>query len=198
LANSGRQPRLGDMTASSPDPEPEPSESTYQRLVALLDEHDADYELIDHEPVGITDVVSALRGNPLEQAAKCLLLMVKVDRRTRRYVLAVVPGDAKVDLGRVASRYAARYAGFCDPATAEQLARTVPGTVLPFAMDPSVELLVDPRVLDQPRLYFNAARLDRSVSLSTADYAAIARPQVAEIAGIAEIDHDTAEEGIPR
>jgi Ala-tRNA(Pro) deacylase len=160
----------------------EGSASTYQELIALLDEHAADYELLEHAPVGTTDVVSELRGNPLEQAAKCLMLVVKVDRHTRRYVLAVVPGDAKVDLGRVASRYAARYVGFCDPTTAERLARTVPGTVLPFAMDPSVELVVDPRVLAQPRLYFNAARLDLSVSLSTADYAAIAGPQVAEIA----------------
>ena len=178
MANAVRAPTLTNVTARPADA---PS-STHAHLIEMLDEHEADYELLEHEPVGTTDIVSELRGNPLEQAAKCLLLMVKVDRRTRRYVLAVVPGDAKVDLGRVAARYAARYVGFCDAVTAERLARAVPGTVLPFAMDPSVELLVDPRVLDQPRLYFNAARLDLSVSLSTTDYAAIARPQVAEIA----------------
>jgi Ala-tRNA(Pro) deacylase len=49
-------------------------------------------------------------------------------------------------------------------------------------MDPAVELVVDPQVLAQPRLYFNAARLDRSISLATADYAAIADPRVAAIA----------------
>ena len=165
------------MTACDTD-----TSSTHQTLVELLDEHGADYLLLEHDPVGITDIASELRGHPVEQAAKCLLLMVKVDRRTRRHVLAVVPGDALVDLERVAALYDARYVGFCDPDTAQRLARAVPGTVLPFAMDPSVELVVDPRVLVQPRLYFNAARLDVSVSLRTADYAAIARPRMAEIA----------------
>jgi Ala-tRNA(Pro) deacylase len=155
---------------------------TYSRLIALLDAAGADYGLIDHSPVGTTDAVSALRGHPLEQAAKCLMLLVKVDKKTRRYVLAVVPGDRKVDLAAVASRYGARYVGFCDAETAERLARAVPGTVLPFALDPAVELVVDPGVLDQPRLYFNAARLDRSVSLATHDYQRIAQPRVHPIA----------------
>ncbi|MCL2586592.1 MAG: YbaK/prolyl-tRNA synthetase associated domain-containing protein [Streptosporangiales bacterium] len=156
--------------------------TAYDALVTLLETHDADYALIDHEPAGATDVVSALRGHPLAQAAKCLLIMVKVDRRTRRYVLAVVPGDRSVDLAAVKALYDGRYAGFCDPATAERLARTAPGTVLPFSMDPQVDLVTDPDVLKQPRLYFNAARLDRSVRLATADYQRIARPQVAPIA----------------
>lgn len=152
------------------------ADDTYRQLVAMLAAHDADCELIDHDPVGTTEIVSALRGNPVAQAAKCLMLIVKLDRKTRKYVLAVVPGDRKVDLDLVRARYRARYVGFCDTATTERLARSVTGTVLPFALDPEVELLVDPSVLDQPRLYFNAARLDRSVSLATADYARIAQP----------------------
>jgi Ala-tRNA(Pro) deacylase len=159
---------------------------TYRQLVAVLAEHGADYELIDHDPVGTTEVVSALRGHPAQQAAKCLMLIVRLDRRTTKYVLAVVPGDRKVDLGVVRTHYRARYAGFCDTATTERLACAVTGTVLPFALDPEVELLVDPGVLDQPRLYFNAARLDRSVSLATADYARIARPGLHPIAASIE------------
>jgi Ala-tRNA(Pro) deacylase len=156
---------------------------TYHRLIALLDAAQAEYELLDHDPVGTTEVVSEVRGNPLAQAAKCLMLVVKVDRRTRRHVLAVVPGDRRVDLAAVASLYQARYAGFCDAETAERLAQAVPGTVLPFALDPAVELIADPSVLAQPRLYFNAARLDRSVSLATADYERIAQPRICPIAG---------------
>jgi Ala-tRNA(Pro) deacylase len=155
---------------------------SYLWLVEFLDEAGADYELIDHEPTGVTEVVSELRGHPPAQAAKCLLLMVKLDRKSRRYVLAVVPGDGAVDLAAVAAMYAARYVGFCDTETAQRLAKAVSGAVLPFALDPSVELIVDPAVLTQPRLYFNAARLDRSVSLATEDYARLARPRTHPIA----------------
>lgn len=157
-------------------------DETYRKLLALLAEHGADYRLIDHDPVGTTETVSALRGHPVGHAAKCLMLIVKPDRRTTRYVLAVVPGDRRVDLGRVRALYRARYVGFCDTGTTERLARAVTGTVLPFAVDPEVELIADPGVLDQPRLYFNAARLDRSVSLATADYLRIAHPAVHPIA----------------
>jgi Ala-tRNA(Pro) deacylase len=158
-----------------------PTGDTYQRLITLLDDAGASYRLIDHAAEGSTELVSAMRGNPAGWAAKCIVLVVKVDRRTTRYVLAVVPGDQRVDLGAVRALYGARYVGFCDPARAEQLAHSQPGTVLPYAFDPELELIADPRIGDVPELYFNAARLDRSVCLSTADYLRTARPRLAAI-----------------
>jgi hypothetical protein len=47
------------------------------------------------------DVVSALRGHALAHAAKCLILLVKIGKKQTRYVLAVVPGDARLDLAAV-------------------------------------------------------------------------------------------------
>ncbi|MFL5997947.1 MAG: YbaK/EbsC family protein [Streptomyces sp.] len=156
---------------------------TYDRLISLLDASSVGYRLIDHAPEGITDAVCALRGHPASEAAKCIVLRVKVDRRTTRNVLAVVPGDRRVDLGAIRALYAARYAGFSDAETAERLARAIPGTVLPFSFDPGLEVVADPDVVARPRLYFNAARLDRSLCLSGADYERLAKPRVEPIAG---------------
>ena len=158
-----------------------PDNSTYERLISLLDNTATAYKLIDHEPEGTTETVSALRGHPVSEAAKCLILIVKIDRRVTRYVLAVVPGDRRVDLNAIRTLFAARYAGFCDAATAERLAHAVPGTVLPFSFDPELELVADPDVIAQPCLYFNAARLDRSLAISGADYARLAEPRVERI-----------------
>jgi len=160
-----------------------PDNGTYQRLISLLDSTATSYELIDHEPEGTTETVSALRGHPVSEAAKCLVLIVKIDRRVTRYVLAVVPGDRRVDLDAIRTLFAARYVGFSDAATAERLARAVPGTVLPFSFDPELELVADPEVIAQPCLYFNAARLDRSLAISGTDYARLAQPRVERIAG---------------
>nr|WBO81107.1 YbaK/prolyl-tRNA synthetase associated domain-containing protein [Streptomyces sp. SBE_14.2] len=159
-----------------------PDHDTYDHLIALLDAAGVDYRLLDHAPEGATDAVSALRGHPPSRAAKCIVLRVKVDRRTTRHVLAVVPGDRRVDLDAVRELYGARYAGFSDPATAERLAYTVPGTVLPFSFDPDLEVVADPEVVSRPELYFNAARLDRSLCLSGTDYERLANPRVARIA----------------
>jgi Ala-tRNA(Pro) deacylase len=151
-------------------------------LISLLDGSSVPYELIDHEPEGATEAVSALRGHHASEAAKCIVLRVRVDRRTTRHVLAVVPGDRRVDLDAIRSLFAARHVGFSDAETAERLARTIPGTVLPFSFDPALEVVADPDVVAQPRLYFNAARLDRSLCISGADYERLAQPRVEPIA----------------
>ena len=158
------------------------TDDTYTRLIAFLDEHGAEYRLIDHAPEGRTEFVSPLRGNALGQAAKSIVLMVKIGKKTTKYVLAVVPGDRRVDLNAVKALLNGTYVSFASPNIAEELAGSVAGTVLPFAFHPQLELVVDPAVLTNDELYFNAARLDRSMVLKTSDYAALAKPHLARIA----------------
>jgi Ala-tRNA(Pro) deacylase len=76
----------------------------------------------------------------------------------------------------------ALYVSFASPDIAERLAGSVAGTVLPFSFSPELELVVDPSLLANDELYFNAARLDRSMALRTRDYVAVAKPRVERIA----------------
>jgi Ala-tRNA(Pro) deacylase len=55
---------------------------------------------------------------------------------------------------------------------------------LPFSFHPELELIVDPTVHDNQELYFNAARLDRSIVLQTSDYLALAQPRLGRIAEV--------------
>jgi Ala-tRNA(Pro) deacylase len=144
------------------------TQSLYERLVADLAAGGAPYRLIDHEPEGRTELVSALRGHDIALAAKCLVVMVKVGKKQSRYVLAVVPGDARVDLQAVRELLGGTYVAFAGKEKAED--------------HPRLELVVDPAVLRLPELYFNAARLDRSIAMATDDYARLAAPRVAAIA----------------
>ena len=156
----------------------------YERLIADLDAAGAEYRLIDHEPIGQTDIVSELRGHPVAHAAKCMVVLVKVGKKQSHYVLAVVPGDARVDLGAVSELLGGTYVGFASTDRAEELAGSVSGTVLPFSYDERLQLIVDPAVFETPTMYFNAARLDRSVALSTADYRRIANARIEPIAAV--------------
>ena len=157
---------------------------TYTQLIAFLDRQGAQYRLIDYAPEGRTDIVSPMRGNALSQAAKCIVLMVKIGKKTTKYVLAVVPGDVRVDLNAVKALMKGTYVSFASPDIAERLAGSVAGTVLPFSFNPEVELVVDPSLLENDELYFNAARLDRSMVLRTSDYAALAKPRLERIAEV--------------
>lgn len=154
----------------------------YERLIALLDANGAQYRLIDHPPEGRTEIVSPMRGHPVAQAAKCIIAMIKIGKKVTKFVLAVVPGDARVNLDVIKSLKGGTYAGFAPPDRAEELAGSVVGTVLPFAIDPRLELIVDPAIKDHDEIFFNAARLDRSIALRTADYIRLANPRFESIA----------------
>ncbi|HEY3784782.1 MAG TPA: YbaK/EbsC family protein [Steroidobacteraceae bacterium] len=152
------------------------------RLLALLDSAGARYRLLEHASEGRTEVVSGMRGHPLSHAAKCIVVMVKLGKKVTRFVLAVVPGDARVRLDALRALQGATYAGFAPPERAEELCGSVVGTVLPFSFDPRLELICDPAIRELPELFFNAARLDRSVALNTEDYLRLAQPRFESIA----------------
>lgn len=157
------------------------SEDTYTKLIAFLDQHKARYRLIDHAPEGRTEIVSPMRGNALSQAAKCIIMMVKLGKKVTRYILAVIPGDARVDMNGVKALMNGTYISFASSDIAERLAESVAGTILPFAFNPELELIVDPSLLDNDEIYFNAARLDRSMVLKTSDYVALSKPRIERI-----------------
>ncbi|MEV8591244.1 YbaK/EbsC family protein [Streptomyces sp. NPDC051180] len=167
---------LTPATESAHDPH-----ATYEKLLALLDERGAAYRVIEHAPEGATEAVSALRGHTPGQAAKCIIAMVKIGKKEKRFALVVVPGDRRIDLAAVKALYGGTYVSFASPEIAEELAGSPSGTILPFAFDERLDLFVDPGLLVHEEFYFNAARLDRSLALSAKDYTAIAEPRVERV-----------------
>lgn len=155
---------------------------TYDRLIALLDEKGARYRVIEHPPEGRTELIGAIRGNPLSQSAKCIIVMLKIDKKTTRFVLVVVPGDARVDFDALKTLYGAAHCSFASVENAEKFGGSAVGTILPFSFHPDLELVADPRILETTEIFFNAARLDRSLCLATEDYKAVAAPRVARVA----------------
>jgi Ala-tRNA(Pro) deacylase len=87
-----------------------------------------------------------------------------------------------VDLNAVKALMKGTYVSFASPEIAERLAGSVAGAVLPFAFSPELELIVDPSLLNHDEIYFNAARLDRSMALRTRDYVALAKPRIERLA----------------
>lgn len=158
------------------------SDNLYARLIALLDQHGARYRLIDHAAEGRTELVSAMRGNALAHAAKCIIVMVKVGKKEKHYVLAVVPGDARVALNSVKNLFQGTCVAFASQEIAEELGGCVAGTILPFAFHQDLKLIADPSLRESDELFFNAARLDRSIALKTSDYIALAKPRFERIA----------------
>ena len=158
--------------------------NAYDRLIELLDAHEATYRLIDHEPEGRTEMVSPMRGNELAAAAKCIVAMVKISKKEKIYILAVVPGDRRVDFNSLKTLKDGTYVGFATPERAEELSGCVVGTILPFSWSERLELIVDPDLYQHDEIFFNAGRLNRSIALNTDDYRRIAQPTEAPISSL--------------
>ena len=154
----------------------------FERLVALLTDAKAKFRVIEHEAEGRSEKISVIRGNRPDQAAKAMVLDVRGGGGGRRHVLAILPGNRKLDFAAVASLFEARKCGFASPETAQEITGCAMGAVPPFSLDPALAVVVEEDLLANDTLFFNAGRLDRSMELDTRDWLAVARPRVARIA----------------
>lgn len=159
-----------------------PLPSPFERVCALLDASGARYRVIEHEPEGRSERISVIRGNRPEQAAKAMVLDVRGGGGGRRHVLAILPGNRKLDFAAVAALLGARKCGFASPETAQAITGCVMGAVPPFALHDTLSVVVDQGLLSNRTLFFNAGRLDRSMELDAAEWLRIVAPKVATIA----------------
>ena len=154
----------------------------FDRLVALLSDAKAKFRVIEHEAEGKSEAISVIRGNRPDQAAKAMVLDVRGGGGGRRHVLAILPGNRKLDFNAVATLFEARKCGFASPDTAQELTGCVMGAVPPFGLNPDLAVVVEEDLLANETLFFNAGRLDRSMELDTQDWIAAAQPRIARIA----------------
>ena len=154
----------------------------FDQLVALLSESKAKFRVIEHEAEGRSEAISVIRGNRPDQAAKAMVLDLRGGGAGKRHVLAILPGNRKLDFSAVAKLFEARKCGFASPDTAQELTGCVMGSVPPFSLNPVLAIVVEQDLLANDTLFFNAGRLDRSMELDTKDWLAVAQPRVARIA----------------
>jgi Ala-tRNA(Pro) deacylase len=151
-------------------------------LCALLDEEQARYRLVEHEPEGRTESISRIRGNRLEQAIKSIVVQVRFGKKEKGYFLANVPGDCRIDLPAIQALFNGTDASVAPRERAEQLAGCVIGSIPPFSFNAQLGLLADPSIRDNQEVVFNAGRLDRSIFMRSDDYVRIAQPRLEKIA----------------
>ena len=154
----------------------------HQQLRALLNENQASYRVIEHEPEGRTEVIAKIRGNRIEQSIKSMVLQVRLTRKQNVYCLANIPGDCRVDFGGVKNYFQADSVAFAKREKAEELTGCVIGSIPPFSFHDQLQLLADPLIQQNEDVVFNAGRLDRSIMMKLEDYIRIAKPQLVPIA----------------
>lgn len=152
----------------------------FDKLNELLRREHASFRIIHHPAEGSSEKVAEIRGTLPGQGAKAMLCYVK--ELPDVFVLAVLPGNRKVDFKRLGQAAGGKKASLVSPDEATKLTGCVMGSVPPFSFWPNVRLIVDPKLLDDhEEIAFNAGRLDASMVLNSQDYKRIAAPLVATI-----------------
>ena len=156
-----------------------------EQLIQRLQEGQARFRVLHHVAAGTSAEVAAIRGTQPGQGAKAMLCRLK--ETPERWVLAVLPGDRKIDFRKVGQAVGGKKATLASPEEAARLTGCVMGAVPPFSFWPAIRLVVDPKLIDDnEEIAFNAGRLDTSMLLNAQDYVRIADPLLAEITAAAD------------
>ena len=149
----------------------------FDQLDELLRSRGARYRILEHPAEGKSEEVARIRGTTPGQGAKAMLCRSKDD--ADRFILAILPGDRKLDFRKVAEAAGLKKVTLASPEEATRETGCVIGAIPPFTFSPRIELVVDPALVEShDEIAFNAGRLDRSMVLNSQDYVCIAKPRL--------------------
>lgn len=151
-------------------PDGAPAMSVPERIRAMLDEAGVEYRHVRHEAVRTSEQAARVRGEPLSIGGKALV--VKLGGGFRLFVLSAA---LRLDSAAVRDRFGTRRIRFASAQELLALTGLVPGSVPPFG--PPIlplPLNVDPSVLANDRIAFNAGSLTDSIVMAAADYRRLA------------------------
>ncbi len=156
---------------------------TTTQITNLLTLRQVWFETFEHQPVRTSEEAADLRdGYTLRQGAKALIVRVKISNTNKKFVMLVVPGDLRFDTHKVEQLFGAKDVRF---ATVEEVLEITdgiqPGGVPPFGNLFNLEVIVDPLVLENEKIIFNAGDRSFSVGMKAAEYQQLVKPRVVSI-----------------
>lgn len=154
-----------------------------QKIKDLLESRQIKYDLFEHTPVRTSEEASKIRpGYTLRQGAKALIVKLYLRGGAEKFVMLVVPGDARFDGKKVKKLFDAKDLRF---ATEQEVSKVTGGVLVggvpPFGSLFGLETYIDPSVEQNDRIVFNAGDRRVSVAVATSDYVSSECPKIANL-----------------
>ena len=137
----------------------------YDSIIDLLNEAGLEYRAMEHEPVRTSEEAAQVRGTPLERGAKALVLECGDG-----LVLAVLSAASKVDFKALKRKLGHKRVQMASAEQVLQATGCEPGGVPPFGNLFGLRVIVDPTLLENEWIDFNAGERTRSIEMRAADY----------------------------
>ena len=143
-------------------------------LCTLLTREGVSYRTLHHEPTFTSEDSARVRGEDVRIGGKALVMKVGEDFR-----LFVLSAAGKIDSSPIKAHFNVKKSRFASPEELLRLTGLVPGSIPPFGKPLlPFAVFVDPSILDNERIAFNAGSLTDSIIMSVDDYLRVARPEV--------------------
>jgi len=154
-----------------------------EEIQKILTDSGSWYETFEHEPVRTSEQAARTRpGYSLEQGAKALIVRVKKSKSEKNFVMLVLPANLKIDNKKVKEYYLARDFRFATEEEVLELTDGVqPGAVPPFGNLFGLEVLVDPKLLENQKIVFNAGDRSFSIAMKSEGYINLVNPKILDI-----------------
>ncbi|HEY4515460.1 MAG TPA: YbaK/EbsC family protein [Candidatus Paceibacterota bacterium] len=163
-----------------------------EKIKVLLDQASIAYKAFEHAPVRTSEEASALRPEyTLHQGAKALIVGARYQvlgtsgenkKVERKFAMLVVPGDCRFDEKKVKLALNAKDIRFATEQEVSEITGGVQvGGVPPFGNLFGLQVYVDPEVLANEEIIFNAGDRAFSIAMKSQDYKKIVDPKIAQI-----------------
>ncbi len=148
-------------------------EGVYARIIEDLKSAGVAYEPYEHEAVRTSEEAARIRNTPLREGAKALVLYAD-----DKPVMAVVPGDRKLDTKLFKATYQVNDLRMATPEEVEKVTNVQIGAVPPFGHIFGIPIYVDAAIRENSSVSYNAGMHTRSVRMAEKDYEKVAKPIV--------------------
>ncbi len=135
-----------------------------KKILSYLDKNKVKYDIVKHKTVYTAYDLAQTLAKKMNEIAKTLV--VKVDKG---YVLVVVPGHLRVDLGKVKKILKAKSAELAPEKVMAKVFKVKPGAITPFGSLHKVEVLLDKALLKTKEAIVNAGSFTDSLRLKVKD-----------------------------
>lgn len=152
-------------------------QTVHDAILALLRGDGCAFERIEHVAVSTAEEAATVRGTPLAQGAKSMVLKVERD-----FGLFVLPATRQLRSAKIRRALRVSRTRFATAEELHELTGLVPGSVPPFGSPVlPLPLYADPTVLDGGEVVFTAGLRTVSIRMGGDDYRRLASPKTIDI-----------------
>lgn len=152
------------------------SKKIVESIRNLLDQNNINYQFLEHEPMGASKEVAKLRSGELKNGGKAML--IKINGSFKLFVLSAA---YKISLKKIQIEFKTKKVQFSNGDELKNITGLVPGCIPPFG-EPilPLELFIDPTIVKNEIIEFNAGSLTNSIKMNVSDYLKVSNGKILE------------------